>query len=483
MKVKDLFYPYVKNLSLKGVEDREVKGISTNTNEVKYNDILFLFPGNRYDIFYLVRSIKKRPLLVVIDSSYKRILGRINYPHIFLPKVKDIFKNIVDRFYPLPSRLEYIGITGTNGKSSVAYALYSFLNYYGIKSDLIGTVRYFISHKEYTPTHTTPDYLTLRKLICRISSQTKYLVMEVSSHGIAQGRVEGIPFSYCIFTNLSRDHLDYHKSMENYFSVKKSFFYNNPSALYLVNLSDRYGKRLFHDLPFHQTVSYGFRKNCDFFCKDIRLDINRTEFTLLLPSHKEIRFSMKLLGKHNVANMLASLSLLYLISGDLEPIKDYLSGFSNIEGRLEHIGDDIFVDYAHTPQALTLAVKALYDAGYKRVICVFGCGGDRDRGKRKMMGRVAGEYCFHSIITMDNPRMELPMKIVSDIIKGFKHNNYSIVLDRREAIKKAVVKKMKYRGCALLIAGKGHERYQIIGEDKIPFNDKNVVEDILAKYK
>lgn len=486
MLVKELFKEYIESIP-KELLSKIVKGLSCNTQNTEKGEVFFVMEGSSFDIFSFVKDVEDRVIFFVCDfKNEDKIRSIIRKKFVLLVKdIEKTFREKVNIFYSLPSGIKYIGITGTNGKSTTAYAIYSFLKYLSERSVLLGTVKYFFPDRIINAVHTTPDFLTLRKMINTVENSVKYLIMEVSSHGIKQKRIEGIPFFLCLFTNLTRDHLDYHKSMEEYFSVKKSFFLDNPSAYHIINKDCVYGRKIFKELVYKdRRFSFGLNKRFDFFVDNIRFSKLGTSFQFnIRRENKSIKYSMPLIGLHNVYNIGSALSSLYIMGKDILELRNYLKDFQNIEGRLEKVGNThIYIDYAHTPDGLRVAIKSLQDAGFKRTILVFGCGGNRDKGKRKIMGKVADKMAFYSFITSDNPRDEDPEDIVKDIIKGFSSSgNYKVVLDRYEAIKLGIEKMRKYKNCALLIAGKGHEDYQIIKGKKFPFKDRKVVEEILGQ--
>ncbi len=377
--------------------------------------------------------------------------------------------------------LKFIGVTGTNGKTTTTFLIYHLLKKMAQRACLIGTVKYIIGSKEYKPTHTTPDSAALEGLIKKIKKEgVKFVVMEVSSHGIVQERIKQIIFSRCVFTNLSREHLDYHKTMKNYFKAKEKLFLDNKAALSLINIDDNYGRKIFKRVTLK--LSYAICANADFRAQNISLTRKGSQFDIIF-SGKLYPVTTNLYGRHNVLNILGAVSVVHSLGFSIPRILKYVVSFKSVKGRLEQITKDVFVDYAHTPDALRKVLLAVRNMGYEKIICVFGCGGDRDKGKRKAMGQIAAKYANFTFITSDNPRNEGPLEICLQIEKGFKKKNYSIVSDRKRAIE-AALKLFDERGCkksCVLIAGKGHENYQITENRTIPFNDSKVVKEILKK--
>ena len=389
--------------------------------------------------------------------------------------------------------LKIIGITGTNGKTTTAFLIHHLLEEMGRKSSLIGTIKYIIGRKTLKANLTTPGFIELRKLLKESENAgSRFVVMEVSSHALAQGRVKELKFSHCVFTNLSRDHLDYHKTIDNYFDTKKKLFFSQRSPFSLINIDDQYGKKIFKKVK--RGLSFAITAQADFKAENIVFDKRISCFDLCFLG-KSYPIKTRLLGRHNILNILGAIGLVSSLGFSLSRVVKAVSAFGPVEGRLESVIPDIFIDYAHTPDALNNVLKTLREIGYKKVICLFGCGGDRDKGKRRAMGRIAAKEADFTFITSDNPRSEDPGKICLQIEKGFKKNNYLIIVDRRKAIREAIKVFLKNRAGnpCLLIAGKGHENYQIISAKggpasgwggkvkKVPFSDKRVVKELLKK--
>jgi UDP-N-acetylmuramoyl-L-alanyl-D-glutamate--2,6-diaminopimelate ligase len=315
----------------------------------------------------------------------------------------------------------------------------------------------------------------------------RYAIMEVSSHALDQERTRGINFHSAIFTNLTQDHLDYHLTLENYFQAKAKLFKNigenhakiKAAPFAVVNQDDPYGRRI-KELTAAELITYGIDNKADIMAKDIKLDIAQTEF-LLTTQKQEAEIKTSLIGRHNVYNVLAAITWGLKAGLDLAAIKASLRDFRLVPGRLEKIEAKgkflVFVDYAHTEDALSCVLKALRQLSKNRVIVVFGCGGERDRTKRPKMGRVVSELADFAIITNDNPRSEEPQSIIEEIKKGIAKDNYCVIAERKEAIRKSL--SLAKSGDIVLVAGKGHENYQIINNQVMPFNDCQVVKECL----
>jgi len=458
-----------------------VSGISRDTRRFSKGDVFFVIEGNNFDIFSCLSDIKDGAVAFVADRKHESLIGHItkDTPVIFVPDVKAELRRCADLFYPLDmSKLKIVGVTGTNGKTTVTYLIRHLLNQFGVKNALIGTIKYFIADEARNAYCTTPDYLFLRKFLFNAQKENiKYIIMEVSSHGIAQKRIEGIMFTQCIFTNLSRDHLDYHSDMDEYFSVKKRLFLDNHRAVSIINTDDEYGRALFSGIA-GTKYSYGFNGNA--YYRIVNYELGRTglKFTFSI-RRNSLNVRSRLIGKYNIYNILSSLASIDGMGFPLDEAVSFIYSFSGVGGRAEEVAEGVFIDYAHTPDALDNVLCALKDSGYNNIVLVFGCGGNRDRGKRREMGAIASRLAVFSLITSDNPRSENAKGICCDIESGFSKDNYRIVIDRKKAIAEAIKLKRSYNNCAVLIAGKGHEEYQIVGSKTIPFNDKTVVEDIM----
>ena len=364
---------------------------------------------------------------------------------------------------------------------------------------MVGTVNYRIGNKVYGATcpvrnktskvqisngvNTTPQAEILQSFLQKIVlAKSKYAIIEVSSHALAQRRVDCIDFSTAIFTNLSREHLDYHGNLDNYFSCKLSLFERlGPDAFAVINVDDSYGRKLAKKVN-SRILSYGIKHPAQVQARNLKLGVQKSQFTVVTP-RGNIEIESLLIGRHNVYNVLAAISAAFVENINFSHIASGIKAVSSVCGRLERIdcaGDFwVFVDYAHTEDALKKILQTLRNLNKNRIILVFGCGGDRDKAKRPKMGRVATELSDSVIITCDNPRSENPRDIVSDIIRGIdkKRNNYEVLLDRFQAIRRAL-SVARHRDI-VVIAGKGHESSQIFADRVIPFNDREVVKKIL----
>jgi len=416
-------------------------------------------------------------------------------PNLALPELALQVGIIAAHHLGEPSRDMWVmGVTGTNGKTSCAHWLAQAFNRLGQKAALLGTLGYgFLGHLE-TASHTTPDAVRLQGLIAQYrQQQATHLAMEVSSHGLVQGRVHGVTFDVALFTNLTRDHLDYHGSMEAYGEAKARLFDWETLTAAVINTDDLFGSGLLAGVPSSLGLSYGFESG-DLRGSNLQLSLEGLRFDVS-SAWGEGEIVSPLVGRFNAYNLLGCLGVLLRSGVSLADALAVLSEIKPATGRMQRLGSAeqpaVMIDYAHTPDALEKALSTLREVmpDGKRLYCVFGCGGDRDRGKRPMMGRIACEYADTVIVTNDNPRREDPRRIINDILKGVagaaskasNRGDYSVESDRARAIESVI--EVAVQGDIVLIAGKGHETYQDIGGNKLPFSDAKVAQLALNRWK
>jgi len=469
-----------------------IKGITNNSKEVKKDFIFVAVKGSKVDgHLFIEEAIKKGASVVIIQD--KKISEEIKrkYPHVQVLLSENTRKEqavLSKLFYKKPDEyIKVIGVTGTNGKTTTANLIYQYLSLKGKNTGIIGTIEYRFKDTVFASGRTTPDSIEWFRILNSMKSKgAEYVVSEISSHAVDQYRVYGTKFEGGIFTNLTRDHLDYHGSMENYFKAKKGFFdfvyKENPEGIAVINTDDKYGKELFSIFKKKLKVfSYG-KENADFKIKDVDISLKGTVFSLKY-GEKNFRLKSKLLGEFNVYNIAAAFSFLYIMGIDEEFLVSATESLKPIKGRFETVYSGKFLvinDYAHTPDALKNILSSLKKIRHKRVITVFGAGGDRDKEKRPLMGKVAEKYADIVILTSDNPRSEEPEDIVKDIEMGMKKKP-KVILDRKEAIREAI--NIAKDGDIVLIAGKGHENYQIVKDKVIPFDDTSVAKQLLKEKK
>jgi UDP-N-acetylmuramoyl-L-alanyl-D-glutamate--2,6-diaminopimelate ligase len=398
------------------------------------------------------------------------------------------------RFYNHPSQqLKVVGVTGTNGKTTTAFMTRAILEAAGIGAGLLGTVQYQVGQRIIPAARTTPESVEIQDLMSQmLRAGCGGVAMEVSSHALDLHRVDGIDFDVAIFTNLTPDHLDYHQTMEEYFKAKSRLFASlgamRKRGRAVVNADDEYGRRLIAGLGGENAVvTYGVLSDAVIRATDVRVSADGTYFVVRTPQGS-VPVLLPLIGRYNVHNALAAIGAAYALGIDLATAERALAKMPMVPGRLQRLETGqafhVYVDYAHTEDALRNVLLTVNELTKGRLLCVFGCGGDRDAGKRAPMGAVACELADYSILTSDNPRTEDPRAIVRQIEAGFPagaRGRYQVILDRREAIERAL--DLARPGDCVLIAGKGHETYQEFADTVVPFNDRQVVEDYFENWK
>ncbi|PEP62488.1 UDP-N-acetylmuramoyl-L-alanyl-D-glutamate--2,6-diaminopimelate ligase [Bacillus pseudomycoides] len=407
--------------------------------------------------------------------------------------VKNTYRSLAvlaDYFYGQPThKLHLIGITGTNGKTTTSHIMDEIMRAHGHKTGLIGTINMKIGDETFEVKNTTPDALTLQQTFRRMVEQNvNSAVMEVSSHALSLGRVHGCDYDVAVFTNLTQDHLDYHKTMEEYKHAKGLLFaqlgnsYHHNREKYAVLNSDDPAAEEYMRSTAATVITYGIDTHSDIMAKDIVMTSGGTTFTLVTPS-ESVNITMKLIGKFNVYNVLAAIAATLVSGVTLQTIIHVVTNLTGVPGRFEVVdgGQDytVIVDYAHTPDSLENVLTTAKQFAKGNVYCIVGCGGDRDRTKRPIMAGVATEYATHAILTSDNPRSEDPQAILDDMLAGAKGNNYEVIVDRKEAIFHGVSEAKAED--IIIIAGKGHETYQIIGKEVHHFDDREIAKEAITE--
>ncbi|QSX06148.1 UDP-N-acetylmuramoyl-L-alanyl-D-glutamate--2,6-diaminopimelate ligase [Sedimentibacter sp. zth1] len=391
--------------------------------------------------------------------------------------------------YDNPSaNLDVIGVTGTNGKTSITYLLNAIFEHVNKKSATIGTLGVVIDKEHVKTEHTTPESSDIQYLMNKMLQKSIELcMMEVSSHALELDRVSGTNFNIGIFSNLTRDHLDFHKTMENYYQAKKKLFYLT-SNNNIVNVDDEYGNRLYKELKRDNVnvYSYGIDSDADIRASNLRTTIKGTKFDLNISGIKKEVY-VKTPGKFSVLNSLAAIGSAYCIGIDIDLIIEALGLYKGVDGRFEiihsNLDSTVILDFAHTPDGLEKIMETVSEFATKRKIVMFGAGGDRDISRRAPMGEIAGKYCDLTILTSDNPRFENPYDICEEIAKGVKKysNNYKIIVERDEAIYYAI-KEAKF-GDIIILAGKSTEPYQDLGIEKVPYDEKSIAIKMIKKIE
>jgi UDP-N-acetylmuramoyl-L-alanyl-D-glutamate--2,6-diaminopimelate ligase len=466
-----------------GGEPIEFTGATVDSRCVQRGDLFVAIRGSANDGHQFLAEAQARGAVAAVVETPQ---SGVPLPQLVVSNTRQVWAELCWALAGHPERqLQLVGITGTNGKTTTSFFLRSILQEAGLQAGLIGTMYWLDGHTCSPSSMTTPGPSTLSQLFSRMAcAGCRVVVMEVSSHALAQDRVAGLRFQVAIFTNLSRDHLDYHPSFEAYAASKRKLFGMLMSTgCAVLNAEDPWSPYMAEAVP-GMIIWYGFGRTKDFSAEIISLSRQSSEFELLGPRLRT-RVRLGLPGRHNVLNALAASAAAAQLGCDARAIREGLQNCRLVPGRLEHVGTglpfDVYVDYAHTPAALEAVLTALRDLpGRGRILCVFGAGGNRDPGKRRLMGQVVGRYADLAIVTTDNPRFEQPEAIVAEICAGFEQRDrVQIQTDRRLAIELAL--ELAQPGDVVLIAGKGHEQYQLIRDQRLPFDDRQVVREWVAK--
>ena len=459
-----------------------VKDLKTDSRHVQRDTLFTALRGTRTDgHLFLAEALDRGAGALVVEELPATLWPRVQAEGQTVIRVPDCYQAVAmlaSAYYQHPARqLSLIGITGTNGKTTTAYIVESILQAAGESVGMLGTVGYHIGMKRLPAPQTTPDATLLQDLLSQmVAAGTRYAVMEVSSHALTQERVRGCPFAVAAFTNLSRDHFDYHGSESAYFNAKARLFRDLEAEWHVLNLDDPYGRALLqtsHARP----LTYGLASSTTLKPHAVHHGLDGIRF-VLPTSEGPLTLSSTLVGRHNIYNLLAGIGIAQAVGIDAEAIRQGVARLREVPGRLERVacGQDVtvFVDYAHTPAALEQVLRLVRAETAGRLITVFGCGGDRDPGKRPLMGQAATAISDYTIITSDNPRTEDPQRIIDDIVDGLTAppSSYTAILDRRQAIEQAIA--MAQAHDTVVIAGKGHEDYQIIGDQRCHFDDRDV---------
>jgi UDP-N-acetylmuramoyl-L-alanyl-D-glutamate--2,6-diaminopimelate ligase len=432
---------------------------------------------------FVTAAVAKGAVAVLVEAADLNECPQVNVPVIGIEQLKLQIGVIASRFYGYPSQsLRVIGITGTNGKTSCAHFLAQAMNRLGVKTAIIGTAGNGFPGALCKATHTTPDAIGLQRLFAELRYQgAEAVVMEVSSHALEQGRVSAVDFDYALFTNLSRDHLDYHGDMETYGAAKARLFRDFKLKTAVINRDDEFGRTLLADAQIGcRKVSVG-RMQGTYVTAAYRLALHGIEAELKTPQGS-FAFASKVIGEFNLDNLLLVAAALQEQGFTLQQVVDGLASLESVPGRMQAVVAAnkplVIIDYAHTPDALEKALNAVRAHTCGTLWCVFGCGGDRDQGKRALMGTVADQLADHLIVTSDNPRSENPDNIIAMIQDGIRCHVPDIETDRAAAIEKAI--RQAKPEDVVLIAGKGHEDYQEIGGTRVPFSDLLISQKVLG---
>jgi UDP-N-acetylmuramoyl-L-alanyl-D-glutamate--2,6-diaminopimelate ligase len=487
MQLADLIQG-LRAISIHGPVDREITGVRYDSRRVGPGNLFVAVRGACFDGHSFIEQAVDRGAVAIIGEEAglsKRATT------IVVPNSREALARLAATYYGDPSRkLKVIGVTGTNGKSTTTFLVKHLLERANQSTGLIGTVQYEIGERVLPAQRTTPESLDLQELLGQcVEAGCRNVVLEVSSHALCQGRASEIAFDVGAFTNLTQDHLDFHHGMKAYFEAKARLFDSvrdnqKKEKSAVINIDDPYGQQLVarfgRDLPI---FTYGMGARAEFRASNFKVEMNGTSYQLNA-KEKSYLVRLPLIGRFNIYNSLAALAVAHAVGADLRTSVLALANAPQIPGRLEAVPAkrqfQVFVDYAHTDDALMNVVRTCRDLHPHRLILVFGCGGNRDRTKRSLMGTVADQYADYAILTSDNPRKEDPEAIVRDIEAGFKRKNYEKIVDRKEAISRAIA--LAQPKDIVLIAGKGHEKYQEFSDYTIPFDDVEVAARALEEH-
>ncbi len=476
----------IRTLNITGSTEKEITGVNIDSRRIETGHLFVAMKGTQTDGHaYIGKAITQGAAAILCEDMPESTVDGVTY--IQVESTEDVVGEIATTFYGDPSRhLKLVGVTGTNGKTTIATLLYNMFRKLGYKCGLLSTVCNYIEDEQIPADHTTPDPIALNQLLSRmVQAGCQYAFMECSSHAIAQKRIGGLKFAGGIFTNLTRDHLDYHKTFENYRDAKKAFFDGLPKGAFAItNADDKNGMVMVQNTK--ATVkTYSTRSMADFRAKILECHFGGMYLEI---DGREV--GVQFIGKFNVSNLLAVYGAAIMLGEKPDNVLLVMSTLKSVSGRLDPVhspeGYTAIVDYAHTPDALENVLKAIHEVlnGKGQVITVCGAGGNRDKGKRPLMAQEAVKQSDKVIITSDNPRFEEPQAIIDDMLAGLTTQQMKKVIsivDRKEAIRTACM--MAQKGDVILVAGKGHENYQEVCGVKHHFDDKEVLKEVFESQK
>ena len=481
MKIKTLYDIVNKIATIEKEEYKNlmVQNITYDSRKVTKGSLFVAIKGFKADGHLFLETAEKNGAVAAVVENKNETL---TIPQIVVENSRRSMAQITKEFYsPELSQIRTVGITGTNGKTTTTYLVKSVLENAGLSSGLIGTIEYDVGGEKISSWNTTPESTDLLDMMYKMYSKgQRGCVMEVSSHGLSLNRVDGIEFEVAVFTNLSHDHLDFHKDIADYFSAKQKLFHLlKPKGVAVVNADDEFGQKLINEIP-QECITFGLKTDAKVNSKRWSSKLGGLSIDITTPVG-DLQINSPLIGQFNVENILAAVAVGLAFNFDLKTIKKGIEKVDRIPGRLEPVklkGNRVgVVDYSHTPDALQKALIELNKINNNNLWVVFGCGGDRDKSKRPLMGKIAIDYATKVIITSDNPRSENPDRIIEDILKGISINENIIVQpDRKLAIEYAL--KNSESNDIILVAGKGHETYQEINGIKYPFDDRLIIKEL-----
>lgn len=453
--------------------------IKIDSRKVTPGDTFVALPGIKTDGHDYIESAIKNGAKKIIAEHGKYSVDTL----IVEDTRKYLSEYLKETFSDDLKDIKFVGVTGTNGKTTICYLIYNLLNILGQKTAYIGTIGFYIDNEVISLDNTTPEITDLYDMFLKAKDKgSKVIVMEVSSHALEQGRVDGIEFNYAAFTNLTKEHLDFHINMENYSKAKQKLFERiKEEKVAVINADNEYYKDFIKSQ--NNNFTLGFNKDSDYKILEYELHINKTDFTFEY-ENKKYNTSINLPGEYNIHNFLTSLIIVNKMGYSIEEILSKTEVLNAPPGRMDTIsynGSSIIIDYAHTPDAVENVLNCVNTYKKGKIITLVGCGGDRDRAKRPIMGDIATKLSDYVIFSNDNPRTEDEKQIMNDITKDLKVNNYEIEYDREKAIIKGM--SLLQEKDMFLILGKGHETYQIIGDEHIHFSDKEEVEKYIKNNK
>ncbi|MCX5693063.1 MAG: UDP-N-acetylmuramoyl-L-alanyl-D-glutamate--2,6-diaminopimelate ligase [Candidatus Omnitrophica bacterium] len=514
MKLKKIIDNLTGIVKVVGKTNLEISGIACDSKAVKPGYLFAALKGSKVNgADFIDEAIERGASAILLDACDKGIFKKGD-TFIYTKDARLALALACQAYFgDISGKMRLIGITGTNGKTTITYLMESLFKFINQEAGIIGTVNYRFGRRLIPAVNTTPGTLELYSLLSSMQKEKiENCVMEVSSHSLELGRVETLKFDAAIFTNLTREHLDFHKNMEDYLNAKLKLFEKiKKGGFAIINTDDPSAAKIIEKIKSDgkaKVITYGINRRADIRAEDIKLSCNGLKFRLSVSSRlsayggsleqysssgvseaneveKYIDINSSLIGRHNIYNILASIAAAITLGMDLKNVEKGIEAMKGLPGRLESVGCgqnfSVYVDYAHTEDGLENVLKSLRELKPGKLISVFGCGGNRDRFKRPRMGKISTELSDMVFITSDNPRNEEPMDIINEIARGIdlKKDNYAIEPDRFNAIKKALAEARE--GDIVLVAGKGHETYQIFKDTMVPFDDKEVVKRILRE--
>ena len=474
--------PYL--VETRGAMDTEIFAVTSDSREKAEGGLFFCIPVARFDAHdYAPQAVQNGCVALVVDHFVEA-----EVPQVRVSNVRAAMSRMAAAFYGHPAeRMKFIGVTGTKGKTTTTYMIKAICEQAGHKCGLIGTTGNMIGQKRIKSNYTTPDPIDLQRDLRAMADEgVEIVVMEVSAHAIDMHRLDGMVFEVGCYTNLSQDHLDYFGTMENYFETKKRFFTSGMARNATVNVDEETSVQVLESLEVPH-LTFGIAANADLFARDIEINEDGVSFDLQLQGMHSIPIHLRMTGMFNVYNALAAASCCMVLGIPVEVIRDGLWNMDSVPGRIEMLPTQtpyrVILDYSHSPDALTNILKTVRGFARGRVIALFGCGGDRDKGKRPIMGEIGGRMADLCILTSDNPRTEDPMTILAAIEEGIKPTGkpYVVIENRRAAIRHAM--EIAVEGDIIVLCGKGHETYQDIQGVKHPFDEKVVVQELLEELR